>query len=34
MAPARILQAMDVFGPILQQGYGAENVTSGVCGCR
>lgn len=32
MAPARILQAMDVFGPILQQGYGAGETTSGVCG--
>jgi acyl-CoA synthetase (AMP-forming)/AMP-acid ligase II len=32
MAPARILQAMDVFGPILSQGYGAGETTSGVCG--
>ena len=32
MAPARILKAMDVFGPILQQGYGAGETTSGVCG--
>lgn len=32
MAPARILQAMDVFGPVLQQGYGAGETTSGVCG--
>ncbi|GAA4006029.1 long-chain fatty acid--CoA ligase [Comamonas faecalis] len=31
MAPARILQAMDVFGPILSQGYGAGETTSGVC---
>jgi acyl-CoA synthetase (AMP-forming)/AMP-acid ligase II len=32
MAPARILQAMDVFGPVLSQGYGAGETTSGVCG--
>ena len=32
MAPARILQAMDVFGPVLAQGYGAGETTSGVCG--
>ena len=32
MAPARILKAMDVFGPILSQGYGAGETTSGVCG--
>lgn len=32
MAPARILKAMDVFGPVLQQGYGAGETTSGVCG--
>lgn len=32
MAPARILRAMDVFGPILSQGYGAGETTSGVCG--
>ena len=32
MAPARILRAMDVFGPILAQGYGAGETTSGVCG--
>lgn len=32
MAPSRILQAMDVFGPILSQGYGAGETTSGVCG--
>ncbi|WP_420093372.1 class I adenylate-forming enzyme family protein [Comamonas testosteroni] len=31
MAPARILQAMDVFGPVLSQGYGAGETTSGVC---
>jgi acyl-CoA synthetase (AMP-forming)/AMP-acid ligase II len=31
MAPARILQAMDVFGPVLAQGYGAGETTSGVC---
>ncbi|ARU04679.1 AMP-dependent synthetase [Comamonas serinivorans] len=31
MAPARILQAMDRFGPILSQGYGAGETTSGVC---
>jgi acyl-CoA synthetase (AMP-forming)/AMP-acid ligase II len=31
MAPARILRAMDVFGPILAQGYGAGETTSGVC---
>ena len=30
MAPARILQAMDVFGPVLTQGYGAGETTSGV----
>jgi len=32
MAPARILRAMDVFGPVLSQGYGAGETTSGVCG--
>jgi acyl-CoA synthetase (AMP-forming)/AMP-acid ligase II len=32
MAPARIMQAMDVFGPVLSQGYGAGETTSGVCG--
>jgi acyl-CoA synthetase (AMP-forming)/AMP-acid ligase II len=32
MAPARIAQAMDVFGPVLSQGYGAGETTSGVCG--
>lgn len=32
MAPARILKAMDVFGPVLSQGYGAGETTSGVCG--
>ncbi|RYE80295.1 MAG: AMP-dependent synthetase, partial [Hyphomicrobiales bacterium] len=32
MAPARVLQAMDVFGPVLSQGYGAGETTSGVCG--
>lgn len=32
MAPARILKAMDVFGPVMQQGYGAGETTSGVCG--
>ncbi len=32
MAPARILRAMDVFGPVLTQGYGAGETTSGVCG--
>ncbi|MBP6903469.1 MAG: AMP-binding protein [Burkholderiaceae bacterium] len=32
MAPARILRAMDVFGPILSQGYGAGETTSGVIG--
>ena len=31
MAPARILRAMDVFGPVLSQGYGAGETTSGVC---
>lgn len=31
MAPARILKAMDVFGPVLAQGYGAGETTSGVC---
>lgn len=31
MAPARIQQAMDVFGPVLAQGYGAGETTSGVC---
>ena len=31
MAPARILKAMDVFGPVLSQGYGAGETTSGVC---
>ena len=31
MAPARILQAMDVFGPVLTQGYGAGETTSAVC---
>lgn len=31
MAPTRILQAMDVFGPVLTQGYGAGETTSGVC---
>jgi len=31
MAPVRILQAMDVFGPVLSQGYGASETTSGVC---
>jgi len=31
MAPARIMQAMDVFGPVLSQGYGAGETTSGVC---
>ncbi len=31
MAPARILRAMDVFGPVLTQGYGAGETTSGVC---
>ncbi|MCA0310791.1 MAG: AMP-binding protein [Proteobacteria bacterium] len=31
MAPARILRAMDVFGPVLAQGYGAGETTSGVC---
>ncbi|MBE0623482.1 MAG: AMP-binding protein [Burkholderiales bacterium] len=31
MAPARILEAMDVFGPVLAQGYGAGETTSGVC---
>jgi acyl-CoA synthetase (AMP-forming)/AMP-acid ligase II len=30
MAPARILEAMDVFGPVLTQGYGAGETTSGV----
>ncbi|MEY4751953.1 MAG: hypothetical protein RIQ60_4167 [Pseudomonadota bacterium] len=30
MAPARILRAMDVFGPVLSQGYGAGETTSGV----
>lgn len=32
MAPARIMKAMDVFGPVLSQGYGAGETTSGVCG--
>ena len=32
MAPARILRAMDVFGPVLSQGYGAGETTSGVIG--
>ncbi|MDA7419052.1 AMP-binding protein [Xenophilus arseniciresistens] len=31
MAPSRILKAMDVFGPVLAQGYGAGETTSGVC---
>ncbi len=31
MAPARILRAMDIFGPVLAQGYGAGETTSGVC---
>lgn len=31
MAPARILRAMDVFGPVLAQGYGAGETTSAVC---
>ena len=31
MAPARILRAMDVFGPVLSQGYGAGETTSTVC---
>jgi acyl-CoA synthetase (AMP-forming)/AMP-acid ligase II len=31
MAPARILRAMDLFGPVLAQGYGAGETTSGVC---
>jgi len=31
MAPARILRAMDMFGPVLAQGYGAGETTSGVC---
>ncbi len=31
MAPARILEAMEVFGPVLTQGYGAGETTSGVC---
>jgi len=30
MAPARILEAMDVFGPVLTQGYGAGETTSAV----
>jgi len=32
MSPTRILRAMDVFGPVLSQGYGAGETTSGVCG--
>jgi acyl-CoA synthetase (AMP-forming)/AMP-acid ligase II len=31
MAPAKILRAMDLFGPVLAQGYGAGETTSGVC---
>lgn len=31
MAPARILEAMEVFGSVLTQGYGAGETTSGVC---
>ena len=30
-APARIVEAMDIFGPVLLQGYGAGETTSGVC---
>ena len=30
--PQEILRAMDVFGPVLSQGYGAGETTSGVCG--
>lgn len=30
MAPARILEAMDAFGPVLTQGYGAGETTSAV----
>jgi acyl-CoA synthetase (AMP-forming)/AMP-acid ligase II len=32
MSPTRIMRAMDVFGPVLSQGYGAGETTSGVCG--
>lgn len=32
MSPTRIMKAMDVFGPVLSQGYGAGETTSGVCG--
>ncbi len=31
MAPARIEEAMSRFGPVLSQGYGAGETTSGVC---
>jgi acyl-CoA synthetase (AMP-forming)/AMP-acid ligase II len=31
MAPARIEEAMQRFGPVLSQGYGAGETTSGVC---
>ena len=31
MAPARIEEAMARFGPVLSQGYGAGETTSGVC---
>jgi acyl-CoA synthetase (AMP-forming)/AMP-acid ligase II len=31
MAPARIEEAISRFGPILMQGYGAGETTSGVC---
>jgi len=31
MAPARILEAMEAFGPVLTQGYGAGETTSAVC---